>query len=88
MIKNKKAFWIAFFYVGIASLVLFTMYPKDILYNEKFNDLNFLLLLLTFPANVISFGIRYGSSETYIPVIVTQLVFFSLWYKFLESRIK
>ena len=76
MIKNKKAFWIAFFYVGVASLVLLTMYPKDILYNENFNDFTLLLLLLTFPANIISFGIRYGSSDTYIPVIITQLIFF------------
>jgi hypothetical protein len=88
MIKNKKAFSAALFYVGLGSLALLTMYPSDILSNESLKDFSPLLVLLTLPTNFISFGIRYSTPDSCVPVIITQLTFFVIWYKFLKSWFK
>jgi hypothetical protein len=83
MIENSKAFWFALGYVGLGSLALLTMFPKDIFYT----DYSVILVLLTIPTNIISLGIRYSCKDCFIYIILSQLLFLLIWYKILKSRL-
>ena len=52
-------------------LALFGLYPKDPFYWDG----SILLLLLTFPITIISFGLRYSDPSTLLPFIVQILIF-------------
>jgi hypothetical protein len=84
MVLNKKAFKVASLYVGIGSVVLGALFPSDLLYNEY----SYLLLIITFPTNFVSLMIRYSCNDCTVYVIITQCIFFIIWYSILKSRLK
>lgn len=86
MSKNTAylySYLIAFLYVGAGTLSVLSMYPDNLLYGE------WVLwgLLLTLPANVISFGILYAEPPHQLTIIVVviliQIIIFLLIGKLL-----
>jgi len=82
-----KAFLISFTYVGIATITVLSVYPSSPLYGTWVLP----TLLITFPANFISFGIMYSSSLAILPVLITQsiylLVFWGIIFVVLRRRV-
>lgn len=78
--KNKKAniyaFLSSFFYVGLGTLSVCSLYPKDI-FSGAWTIWG---LLLTFPVSVISFGYRYAESNNLYPVFIIQTTMFILTF--------
>ncbi len=82
--ENRLAFKISFFYVGLGTLSVCSVYPDDMFYG----DWSLYVLLITFPISIISFGYRYAEANLLIPVFVIQLIMFFLAYFLLSSFLK
>ena len=71
--KNKTRIIVAgfvFLYVGIATVTVCSLYPKDFLYGEW----STYTLVLTLPVALISFGYRFMEADNLHPVFVVQLI--------------
>ena len=79
--ENNLAFWISLCYVGLGTLTILSIYPKDALYG------NWVLVssLITLPVTFLSFGYRYAQSEPLYPVFIIQSVMFVLTFWVFKS---
>ncbi|MCY1455354.1 hypothetical protein D9M71_724850 [compost metagenome] len=64
------AFRISLFYVGLGTLSVCSIYPKDLFYGAW----SLFGLIITFPVSILSFGYRYANSDVLYPVFLIQLV--------------
>lgn len=81
-IKSRKIeLIISAIYVGIGTLAVCSIYPKDLFYG----DWSLIVLLITFPVTIISFGYRYAEADYLLPVFIIQFVMFILTYLILLS---
>ena len=78
---NKKAFAIALLYVGLGSIAVMSIFPNDIFYSEY----SFLLILVTFPTNILSLMVRYSCADCFIYIGFVQIAFLGIWYMILKS---
>ncbi len=90
--KDFKSFYISFilslFYVGFATIAILSFYPKDIFGDFLSGDWLVISLLLTFPANFISFGYRYGDAVNLYPVFIIQFIVFLLFWLVVNYIVK
>ena len=63
-------------YVGIGTLSVCAIYPHDTL---ACGEWIVLPLLLTFPANIVSFGYRFFEAEILYPVFIIQAIVLLIW---------
>lgn len=77
---KTRAFRISLFYVGLGTLSVCSIYPKDLFYGE-WSQYG---LILTFPVCIISFGYRYAASNLLYPVFGIQLIMFFFNFFYLE----
>ncbi|KFC22597.1 hypothetical protein [Epilithonimonas lactis] len=70
-------------YVGIGTLAVCSIYPKDLFYGNW----SLVVLLITFPVTIISFGYRYAEADSLLPVFVIQFVMFIITYLILISSL-
>lgn len=81
-LKSRRiALIISAFYVGIGTLAVCSVYPKDWFYG----DWSLSVLIITFPVTIISFGYRYAGVDSLLPVLIIQAVMFVLTFLFLIS---
>jgi hypothetical protein len=66
---------ISLIYVGLGTFWIFTSHGID----EYYFDWPF-IIVLTLPVTVISFAIRFGIEDYFLPVILVQLVMIYLTY--------
>lgn len=83
----KKSLVFSIFYVGFATISLFSMYPESFLHG----DWTLMSLLITFPVSILSFGLIYsGIENVQLIILVIQIVMFLLtWYlsyRFLKRK--
>ncbi len=79
-IKSRKIeLIISAIYVGIGTLAVCSIYPKDLFYG----DWSLFVLILTVPVTIVSFGYRYAEIDYLIPVLIIQFVMFILTFLFL-----
>jgi hypothetical protein len=77
---SKNALLISIVYVGLSTILLYTISPKDpFAFDWMYDNLiYYLLMLLAIPGQLLSFGIRYGGSdsltEELLLVGISQLV--------------
>jgi len=84
-LKSRKiALIISAVYVGIGTLAVCSIYPKDLFYG----DWSLITLLITFPVTIISFGYRYAEADSLLPVLIIQFVMFIFTFLFLSLFIK
>lgn len=81
---KTRAFRISLFYVGLGTLSVCSIYPKDLFYGE-WSQYG---LILTFPVCIISFGYRYAASNLLYPVFGIQLIMFFLTFSILNLLTK
>jgi hypothetical protein len=81
---NKRAFNISLFYVGLGTLSVCSVYPKDLFYGEW----SLYGLVITFPVSVLSFGYRYAEADLLYPIFIIQLVMLFLTFYILSIFIK
>ena len=78
-LRNKaivSSFMVTLFYVGLGTAMLFIKTG-----NEYIQLAQFLIILITMPAIVVSFGIMYADGQAIAAVVVAQTVmFFICWY--------
>lgn len=82
--RNKLAFNISLFYVGLGTLSVCSVYPKDLFYSEW----SLYGLVITFPVSVLSFGYRYAEADLLYPIFIIQLVMLFLTFYILSIFIK
>jgi len=84
----KNALSISFFYVGLGTVSVLSVYPDSLLYG----DWIYIGLLLTLPVSVISFGVMYADPDGYLLVLIVQVVTFFVFgfilYRYLLNRYK
>jgi len=85
----KISFIITFFYVGLGTVCLLSMYPKDLLNGDWVIG----GLLFTLPINFISFGIMFMDKNmvTWVYLIQFCVLLFtwvSIYKLFFKSRVK
>ena len=81
-LKSRKIeLIISAIYVGIGTLAVCSIYPKDLFYGNW----SLIVLLITFPVTIISFGYRYAEADSLLPVFMIQSVMFILTYLILIS---
>lgn len=73
---RKMELIISALYVGIGTLAVCSVYPKDLFYGEW--SLN--ALIITFPVTIISFGYRYAEADSLLPVLLIQFIMFGLTF--------
>jgi hypothetical protein len=76
----RNSLLISILYVGSGTLAL--------LFANSSNTLIPLVLLLTIPVTVISFGIAYTQAESTMLILAVQLIVFLLFWAFLYGRFK
>ena len=59
-------------YVGIGTLAVCSMYPKDLFYG----DWSLFVLIWTMPVIIFSLVYRYAEADNLIPVFIIQLIMF------------
>lgn len=71
----QRSFFLSFLYVGFASITILSIFPENLLYG------NWVIyaMILTLPANVISFGILYGDADQIFLVAIAQIAEFFIW---------
>jgi hypothetical protein len=70
-----KSFFISLAYVGLGTICVLSVYPPF------YRDWILVGLIITLPANFISFGIMYSNSTAYGTVLIVQLFsFFLFWF--------
>ena len=74
--ENTFALKVSFFYVGLGTLSVCSVYPDDMFYGGW----SLYGVLITFPVSVISFGYRYSEPNLLIPVFIIQSLMFFLTY--------
>ena len=78
------SFCISLIYVGLGTVSLFlaASSPKIFAENEFMQVLTLLILLVTFPASIISFGVLYAGGENVkvIAFAVQLIVFLIFWF--------
>lgn len=75
MKKNSKyvyAYLISFFYVGLGTVSVLSLYPHDLLYGNWVTY----CLIFTLPVSAFSVGIRYAEPSQYLLVVCIQLLIF------------
>jgi hypothetical protein len=77
----KYAYLISFFYVGLGTLSVLSVYPHDLLYGGWITYST----ILTLPVCVIGIGIRYAEPSQYLMVISIQILTF-LFFGWLVFR--
>ncbi len=81
-LKSRKIeLIISAIYVGIGTLAVCSIYPKDLFYGNW----SLIVLLITFPVTIISFGYRYAEADSLLSVFMIQSVMFILTYLILIS---
>ncbi|GEM_PF-1580875 len=79
-IKSRKIELIfSTIYVGIGTLAVCSVYPKDLFYG----DWSLFILIFTMPVTIFSFGYRYAESDYLLPVFIIQFVMFIITFLFL-----
>lgn len=79
-IKSKKIeLIISAIYVGIGTLAVCSIYPKDLFYGEW----SLWVLIWTMPVTILSFGYRYAEADALLPVLIIQFIMFILTFLFL-----
>jgi hypothetical protein len=78
---NLVPFVISFTYVGIGTISVCSIYPKDSLYGEW----SMWGLFLSFPVSIVSFGYRYADSENLIIVYLIQAVMLYITYRVVKK---
>jgi hypothetical protein len=81
IVENMRAFRIAFFYVGLGTLAVCSVYPDDV-FSGSWAVFG---IAITFPVCIISFGYRYAEAHTLYPVFIIQFVMFILTFLVLSS---
>ncbi len=81
---RKRAFLYALIYVGLGTLSVCSIYPKDFFYGEW----SLYGLIITFPVVIISFGYRFAEAQYYTAVFIIQLIMLIITFLFLSTRIK
>lgn len=81
---GRTALLISAIYVGLGTLAVCSVYPKDFLSGEWV----LYVLGITFPVSIISFGYRYADSNSLIPVFIIQFVMFLITFLILSIFIK
>jgi len=66
------AFKISLFYVGLGTLSVCSIYPKDLFYGSW----SLFGLIITFPLSIVSFGYRYANADLLYPVFLIQLIMY------------
>lgn len=84
LIRKKIALIISAIYVGVGTLAVCSIYPRDLFYGEW----SLSALMLTFPVTMISFIYRYAEVDSLFPVLIIQFVMFVLMFLFLSVFIK
>ena len=59
-------------YVGIGTLAVCSIYPKDLFYG----DWSLFVLIWTMPVIIFSLVYRYAEADNLIPVFIIQLIIF------------
>jgi hypothetical protein len=73
----KISFLISLLYVGLGTISILSMYPKDLLYGGWV----IWCLLITLPVNFISFGLMFMDKDQIFWVFLIQLsVLFLTWF--------
>lgn len=78
MLKSRQSIYfvvISFFYALMGGVVTCSMYPEDILYGDWW----FWGWIITLPANMVSFTIRFTFGISYITVAIIQLIIAMLY---------
>ena len=84
-LKSRKIeLIISAIYVGIGTLAVCSIYPKDLFYGNW----SLIVLLITFPVTIISFGYRFAETNYLIPVLIIQFVMFLITFLILSFLIK
>ena len=75
---------ISVIYVGLGTVAVLCVYPP------YYGDWVLLALLLTFPVTILSFGVMYGSSDSFLIVLTIQSIMLILtWlvvYQMLQAK--
>ena len=66
-------------YVGIGTLAVCSMYPKDLFYG----DWSLFVLIWTMPVIIFSLVYRYAEADHLIPVFIIQLIMFVFTFLYL-----
>ncbi|BDU26576.1 MULTISPECIES: hypothetical protein [unclassified Flavobacterium] len=78
------AFKISLFYVGLGTLSVCSIYPKDLFYGSW----SLFGLIITFPVSIVSFGYRYANADLLYPVFLIQLIMLFPTFLILSRFIK
>ncbi len=77
MIRRRKvSFLISFIYVLIGTIAVYSGYPDDPFYFDN----SVYLILVTCPVSFFSFGYRFFEPEGLLPVIIIQLIMFTITF--------
>ncbi|SFE91561.1 hypothetical protein SAMN05518672_11238 [Chitinophaga sp. CF118] len=71
-IAYKYAYLISFFYVGLGTVSVLSVYPHDFLHG----DWIIYCLAFTLPVSAIGIGIRYADPSQYLMIISIQILTF------------
>ena len=81
-LKSRKIeLIISAIYVGIGTLAVCSIYPKDLFYGNW----SLIVLLITFPVTIIIFLYIYAEADSLLSVFMIQSVMFILTYLILIS---
>jgi len=79
-----KTFLITFIYVGVGTFAVCSVYPNDTFYGMW----TLIVLILTLPVTVISFGYRFSEAHILYPVFIIQFVMFLIMFSSLSIYYK
>lgn len=92
--SSKKAFIYALIYISFSTIYLYSLYAKDPFYIPGLSDsiVYLILLLFTMPGQLLSWGIRYGGTDSelleYTLVGISQCINLFIWWKIFMSFTK
>ena len=87
--ESQKAFFYALGYVGLSTIYLYSAYPSDPFAFLNDNELiSTLLLILTFPGIIFSFGIRFAGCDSVLQefflVFFAQSISVLIWWRIIR----
>jgi hypothetical protein len=81
--NNKvKSLTISAVYVGLGTVAVLCVYPP------YYGDWVLLVLLLTFPVTILSLGVMYGSSDSFLIVISIQSIMLILTWLVVYQKLQ
>ena len=84
---SKTSLLLASVYIGISTIMLYTLYPTDpFSFEGIYDNIIYLILnLIVIPGQLLSWGFRYGGFESWTTelmlVSLSQLINLLLWWR-------